>query len=95
MEIRRLRKQIMQSRDRLRNLERLERNLRILRMHNAISRLRKYPDCAEQIQKFMMYHFEGLVAMKTIPFCCCLHWSKVVQSGTMQDVVTTITKCVF
>ena len=31
-------------------------------------------------------HFES--------FSCCLHWSKVVQSGMMQDLATTITQCV-
>ena len=56
--VRRLRTRVTQSPDCahvLRNLQiacaisRLERNLGILRMRNAISRLRKFSDCAEHI----------------------------------------------
>ena len=35
-------------------ISRLERNLRILRMRNAISRLRKFSDCAEHIHAWMV-----------------------------------------
>ena len=47
----RLRAIVAQSRDRASVL----RNLGILRMRNAISRLRKFSDCAEHIHEVMMH----------------------------------------
>jgi len=86
VEIRRLRMQIYtisrlrtcltqlcaQSRD-WNTISRLECNLRILRMRNAILRLRKFSDCVEQIYCYLMA--EKTIWLHIAPLCYILSLS--------------------